>query len=302
MIQRILVPTDGSPLSERALPLAEVVASAQNSEVFLVQVVPPPVWATDGGGYGAYEPISPELYQQVIDALDESARANLDELSRRLQHYATPIRTQAELLHGSPLAALLDYERQVGPGLMILATHGRTGLARFARGSVADCMVREGVAPVLMARSFGREALSLQRALVPLDGSPLAEEALPMVETLAGKPLQRARLLRVVERPDEEFAARTYLDEVAARLLASGLDVEVDVRTGDPGASITETANSVDLVVMATHGRGGLNRLRHGSVAERTLRDTPAPLLLVRAGTRTSMPGANAGRETTPVG
>jgi nucleotide-binding universal stress UspA family protein len=286
LIERILFPTDGSELSERAVPLLETVAAAQGAEVYLVQVVSPPVWATmDGGvGYGVSDGISPELYQEVLDELESEAKQNLDRLTQQLQAHVPPIRSRSQVFRGSPYGALLDYEADTQPGLVVMATHGRTGLARFARGSVADCMVREGTAPVLMARSFGREVAAFDEALVPLDGSAVAEAALGMVETLAKKPLQRVRLLDVVEDASETDEGTAYLRRIAARLEGAGLAVTPMVQTGVPGEVIADVAETTDVVIMATHGRSGWNRLRHGSVAEKALRDSPGPLLLVRAG------------------
>jgi nucleotide-binding universal stress UspA family protein len=284
MIERILFPTDGSELSDRALPALEQVASAQNAEVHLVQVVSPPVWTAMGGGeYGTYDAVSPELYEQIMNELDEQARRNMGRIEQRLQAHQPPISSRSELFHGSTYAALLDEEAQVRPGLVVMATHGRTGLDRFVRGSVADAMVREGTSPVLMVPSFGSEASTLRRALVPLDGSAVAEQALSMVETLAQKPLQGVHLLDVVDDVAETDQATAYLKTIAPRLEAAGLTVTAEVRTGAPGDVIPEAAKLSDLVIMATHGRGGLNRLRHGSVAEQTLRDVTVPLLLVRA-------------------
>jgi nucleotide-binding universal stress UspA family protein len=284
MIERILLPTDGSPLSERAFPVAELIASAQGAEIYAVEVVSPPMWMVDGGGYAGYEgSLSPELYQQLLDELDARAQQDLDHVAQRLQAYSTPIGTHTELLQGSPYGALLDYEQKVKPDLVIMATHGRTGLERFARGSVADCMLREGTTPVLMVRSFEPPVSTLERVLVPLDGSQLAEQALPMVEMLARKPVQAVRLLRVMDSMDDEAGAIVSLRPAASRLEAAGVKVELDVQVGEPGEAIAAVAKDADLIIMATHGSGGWNRFRHGSVAEQTLRETTVPLLLVRA-------------------
>jgi nucleotide-binding universal stress UspA family protein len=283
MIERILFATDGSPLSDRALPVLEQIAAAQDAEVHLVQVVSAPVWMAMGGGeYGSYDAVSPELYERVIEEVDAQARQNLDRILRRLQAHEPPIRSKVGLFHGSPYATLLDQEQEVRPGLVVMATHGRTGLDRFVRGSVADAVVREGTAPVLLVPSFGRDVPAFEKALAPLDGSALAEQSLDMVEALAQKPLRSVRLLRVADNQTDVVEATAYLAGVAARLEPTGLSVTTEVRIGSPGDVIPEAAKDADLVIMATHGRGGLNRLRHGSVAEETLRNSPVPILLVR--------------------
>lgn len=139
--------------------------------------------------------------------------------------------------------------------------------------------------------------------LVPLDGSPLAEQILPHVKALAevgSKP--RITLLRAVPReypdivegettnevvnPMERLLAegRAYLDRVASPLRSEGLDVKTEVVVRQPADAIVEFANRehVDLVAMATHGRGGLGRWVFGSVTQKIMHLTPAPMLVVR--------------------
>jgi nucleotide-binding universal stress UspA family protein len=116
-----------------------------------------------------------------------------------------------------------------------------------------------------------------------LDGSGVSEEALPIIEALAGHPLQSVRLFRAVREPRDQGPAETYLNGVARRFDAAGLQTEVLVEAGDPAALVERAARGTDVVVLSTHGRGGFDRLRHGSVAERVVREVPMPVLLVRA-------------------
>jgi nucleotide-binding universal stress UspA family protein len=277
MMKSILVPTDGSPLSERALPLALELAEAQQAELHLVQGVEYLPWL-DVGPDGF---VDAAVYQQVMDALDAQAQQNLQALAEHAASRGVPVMTA--IFHGSPGAGLLDYEAQTHPELVVMATHGRTGLARFARGSVADMVVREGIAPVLLVRPFGPQPTTTQRAVVPLDGSALAERALPIVASLAGRPLQSVVLVRAVQDSDERLVEATCLSVIANRIHAMGLAVELDLPLRPPGEAIVRAAAEADLVIMATHGRGGLDRLRHGSVAEQVLREGSTPVLLVRA-------------------
>lgn len=145
------------------------------------------------------------------------------------------------------------------------------------------------------------------RIMVPLDGSPAAEQILPHVESLAERlgstvillyasaPLEEEAALTgeadagVVVDPralvdEEQGAASEYLEHVAGRMASKGLAVERVQQVGDAAAVIVEQAHrtGTDLVAMTTHGRGGLGRLIFGSLAESVLRDLPCPLLLVR--------------------
>jgi nucleotide-binding universal stress UspA family protein len=277
MLKRILLPSDGSELSERALGISETLARAQGAELVVVRVVDPLVWAA----MSANEDVGPDLYQQVADAMEEDARRGLEQLLARFKGQDISARTV--LLHGRAAFELLDCEEREMPDLVAIATHGRTGLSRFAMGSVADRLVREGLSPVLVVRSFSPDASRTDRLLVPLDGSAVAEQALTMVETLAGKPFRWIKLLRVVDSEAEIASVNAYLAPIAVRMAMAGLEVIPEVRIGDPARVIEAVAQSVDLVVLATHGRGGFDRFRHGSVAERATRHLTVPVLLVRA-------------------
>jgi nucleotide-binding universal stress UspA family protein len=141
------------------------------------------------------------------------------------------------------------------------------------------------------------EFMKLDTILVPLDGSLLAEAALPKAVELAEISEARLLLLRAAEAhmPYADLTeaqvkvvreAEEYLARVADRLGASGLKkVETSVWYGPAAYSIVEAARlrEVDLIVMTTHGRSGLGRLILGSVAESVLRGTTTPILLIRA-------------------
>jgi nucleotide-binding universal stress UspA family protein len=128
----------------------------------------------------------------------------------------------------------------------------------------------------------------MELALVPLDGSRRNEAALAMVESLAGAPIRGVRLLRILAEGEREPAVYEYLRSIAKRLQARGLVVTADVQAGDPAEAIREAAKQVDLVIIATHGRSGLDRLWHGSVAEEVTRQVQTPVLLVRAASELS--------------
>ena len=278
MLSRILVPTDSSPDSERAFPLAERLATLHDAEVLVAQAVQYPVITED------YQLNSPETWQQITDILTQSADANLNAVAGRFAEQG--IRVQKFLVYGSPASNLLDIERDEAVDVVVMATHGRTGLARFALGSVADRVVREGTAPVLLVRAeVDPIDTAMSRVLLLLDGSELAEQALPIVEGLAGKPITSVRLLRGIDREEDRQAALLYLQGVADRLGGAGVSCEIVVDVGDPSRLYRGAAQGLDLIVLCTHGRGGFDRLRHGSVAEEVVRGSDLPVLLIRART-----------------
>ena len=277
MLQRIVMPTDGSIESEKPLSVATQLARAQDAELTLLRVVEE-LHYHDAEGSAA---VSAEIYEEVIRGQQQDAIRSLDRIEQRL--LGEGVRVTSEVRRGNAVSELFDYLASNKPDLVVMATHGRTGLARFAMGSVTDRMVREGSAPVLVTRMGTEPSSRLDRALVMLDGSGVAEEVLPLVTALAGKPLQHLTLYRVVADPGDRSAAATYLEGAATHLAATGITVETKIDLGDPRANIERAAEDVDLVILCTHGRSGLDRLRHGSIAEHVMHTVDAPALLVRA-------------------
>src|SRR6266567_6435343 len=244
MIRRILIPTDGSPASELAMPIAERLARAQGAEVLLLQVIRYPV-VYDGFGVG------PDVYQMMLDASKDQAEANLGRLEAQFRDQG--VRTKSLLLRGSPAACLLDVERDEEVDMVVMSTHGRTGLARFALGSVADRIVREGARPVITVPPTTSPS-NLDSALLMLDGSDVAEEAVAVLEDLAIRPIKSIKLFRAVDDTSERTAARTYLEGASYRLAAAGFQTEIAVHLGDPISLVRRAAEDMDLVVLCTHG------------------------------------------------
>jgi nucleotide-binding universal stress UspA family protein len=154
--------------------------------------------------------------------------------------------------------------------------------------------------------------VEFQKILVPLDGSPLAEAALPLALSLAQRYQSRLLLitasdvltasqyvthpeaLQLLQRVRDEtlLGANDYLQDKQRELRKEGVDVQILVTEGEPAAVILEAAaeQDVDLIVMSSHGRGGLARWSFGSVSDRVLRHSPCPVLVVRQGAKTPEP------------
>jgi nucleotide-binding universal stress UspA family protein len=289
MLKTILVPLDGSPLAERALTYAAVLARRSEASIVLVEAV------------RAHTVPGVDPSDAQIEVTNH-AEAYLTAAAGRLT--ADGITTESHVYYNSPVHAILDAAARQRADLIVMSTHGRGGLSRMLYGSVADQILRRATVPVLLVPSIVEHAWPAEgplSLLVPLDGSDLATEALKSAELLTESFGSRLTLLRVVQPvphplsgdgyayvpfdEDAEVAeAKRYLDEQAARLAEAGVRVNADVAVGDPARAIGEIAREqdVDVVVMATHGHGGLSRLILGSVATATLRHTTAPLLLVR--------------------
>jgi nucleotide-binding universal stress UspA family protein len=190
-------------------------------------------------------------------------------------------------------------------GLIVMASHARDGLVRWLTGSVADEVVRNSSVPVLVVRaedSAWSPGEGSARVVVGLDGSELAEAGLEAAADLADAAGAELLLVRVVQPPDyvakthapvaaaavireDIAAAEAYLHDIAAMQKELGRLVATRVVLGaSPAFSLSRVANEegVDVMAVATHGRGGLTRFALGSVATSLLHDSPVPLLVVR--------------------
>ena len=282
MVGSILVPLDGSPLGERALPAATALARAAGARLVLVHAVD-----DISPGWPDVETPQPWLDNDVQSYLDAVADS----------HEKTGLNVTTALPHQRAAEGILSELSHFKADLIVMTTHGRSGLGRWIYGSVAEAVLAHSPVPVLLVRADAHRALTLAdmpslRALVALDGSAFAEVALPsaaeVVRLLGGALV----LLRAVDPlpaadglPEKEIAeARAYLDQQATRLAAPDLQVRTVVRVGHAVETILEESRApgVGLVVMSTHGRTGLGRLMFGSVAMQVLRRGGHPVLVVR--------------------
>ncbi len=292
MTKKILVPLDGSPLSERAIAYAESVAQRWQSELVLlrsVETVPSAAL------------MMAEAAGEFSSDVEVYLRKHADEIN------AHGLKAITRIAYGTPADGIIQTAKDEQVDLILMATHGRTGLGRLVFGSVAEAVLRHTPVPLLLVRSWDESAAPAAisghpHVLVPLDGSAFAEQALPtaanMAMALGGKlillhsvsPFESAAIpaFTTLEPPQEQAdhlaIAKHYLQDLVVRGVTSGCQVEFDVRLDVPTLAIAEAArdHNAALVVMATHGRGALGRMVLGSVADATLKHTRVPLLLVR--------------------
>ncbi|MGI9145670.1 MAG: universal stress protein [Chloroflexota bacterium] len=299
MFRKLLVPLDGSDSAERARPYAVRLGRAGGGGITLVQVAPPPPsMSVEGVDWAQYQGQAVEDAERYLAAVAETLRDQV------------PVETVV-VPNGNPAAQILDQVRYLQADGVVMATHGRTGLAHALYGSVAETVLAESGVPVFLVHA--RPGKPVQRPfdpragrlLVPLDESVFAEAALDLAFDFLG-PDGELVLVTVVRPPDHVLrddqgralafldqqteahmrAGRCYLEDVGRRLRQKDPDirVSVDVRMDEPSTGIIAAAAErvTDLVIMATHGRTGLRRVAVGSVAGDVLRKASAPLLLVR--------------------
>ena len=290
MYHTILVPLDGSTLAESALPFAQALAKATGARLLLVQAVTP-------GNGGA--PISGEERAKAMSDA-EAYLAGLFPGPSEDPHVVTAA------YFDDAAETIMDESHLRRSDLIVMATHGRSALARTIYGSVAERVFQQVDVPVLFVppdSEFTWSRSGRRKILVPLDGSELAEEALVPASDMAAALDAELLLLRVagplgyvrvegypdlpagqLVEVDHRNEAESYLEAIATDLRGDGATVTTRVELGDPAPTIVSVAEDedADVIAMATHGRTGLARLLMGSVATRTIETAKKPVLLVR--------------------
>jgi len=279
LLEKILVPLDGSELADRILSQVKRLLVRHDGEVMLVRAIPPKALETE----------------KVPGQELEVVRRHLDRVEGALREHGANARS--EVLVGEPADRINTFALEYKPSLIAMSTHGRTGFARWARGSVAERVLRSTPFPLLLANPFGLAdpaELRFQRILVPLDGSETSAEILPIVKDLAKLYESEVILHMAVEIPWVEpvIYPLTVSSEDAQLLLEPfrerlpGVRVQTASSLGSPSAAIVDVAEheKVDLIAMTTHGRTGASRWAFGSVAEQVVRHCPCPLLVKRTG------------------
>lgn len=285
MYERILVPLDGSELAEGALPYAEAIARRSGSEVLLFTVCTP------------------------YDCLERPLKAYLDK--KRDQFTSSGVRASSLIATGDVATEILDSAENNAVSLIIVSTHGHSGVSRWALGNVANKVLRSSRIPTLLIRAGEGQtapaAESLQDILVPLDGSSFAEAIMPYAGTLAQRMDGNVVLLRIVEpvklprldsyghwldlekyekdlQAEAESEAGRYLNEKESALRQTGVRVTSISLLGDPAQTILEYAEArpAGLTALSTHGFSGITRWAYGSVASRIIEGSSRPVLVVR--------------------
>ncbi len=299
MYKKMLVPLDGSELAELVFSYAKELAGRLGVEVILLNV---------------YSPQEQGLIPMRRAYIERAAEITMQQ-SERVQLSEGTVEARGELAMGNPAEEILRFADKNGIDFILMATHGRSGINRWAMGSVAYRVLRASKVPVWLVRAGVSEKiihdkLPIRKILVPLDGSKLAELVLPHVETLAkqwGTELVDVVLLRVCGPPvissdyppamplsweehvEQEtvkckLVAGSYLAEVEKRLKDAGLKVRSEVLLGKSADEIVDYAdkNHFSLTVMVIYARSGISRWAYGSVTEKVMLGVSTPVFLVR--------------------
>ncbi|MFA4836723.1 MAG: universal stress protein [Dehalococcoidia bacterium] len=292
MYERVLVPLDGSELAEIALLHAARLAGKRGAEIRLIYVSK------------SHEAQNSQMQQAYLKRI-------VEEVKRGAEKYiegpaAKAINVESIVLPGDPAEEIVEYADKEDIGLIIMATLGRSGLKRWALGSVADRVVRATKRPVALIRANTPHPVwdDKGKVIICLDGSRASEAIIPYVEGFASNIDTELILFEVLEMGhyqvtsggydyvshaedqlgSDRAAAEDYLSRIGAGIKQKGITVKTEVRFGHTAEEIIKFAEeiSADVVAMSTHGRSGIARWALGSVADRVLRRGTKPLLLVR--------------------
>jgi nucleotide-binding universal stress UspA family protein len=296
MFTHLLVPLDGSKMAESVLPAVAYLARTLNARVTLVHVV-------------EHKPPS-EVHGEHHIGNPEEAGFYLAGVSHR------PVLSGISVKHHVHTSAVEDVARSIyehvgelGTDLVVMCSHGRSGLRDIVVGNIAQQVIREGITPVLLIQppeDDGELQFVCHRFLVPLDEHPEHERSLTVVKslaracgasihllevvptygTLSGPWTTTSRLLpgttsRMLDMSLTE--AQEYLDQHRLELESGGLTVTVDIYRGDPANMIAQAAKELemDLIVLGTHGKAGTEAFWAGSVASKVCRSCRIPMLLI---------------------
>jgi nucleotide-binding universal stress UspA family protein len=294
MYQQILVPVDFSEHASSALGHAALMARLTGGQLELVHVVEQAV-LSHPSFWSAEPALADELHSQALGTARELIDRFIQEQSSTLGPGVS-----GRVVSGSVPGALVDYASESGAGLIVVSTHGRTGFARWLMGSVSERLLRVAPCSVLVVRG-GRpgKAPEIRRILCAVDLSEHSRRALEVAAQLAhglGASLEALHAWAVPFHVDAGASRDGLLDRmrdnahaeldafIARASLPSGVELSTSVVSGPPTAAITEhvASSHPDLLVLGTHGYGGVKRMVLGSVAEALARYSSCATLVVR--------------------
>lgn len=287
MWKKILVPLDGSDLAELALPYAEELATAFKSELILLY--------------------AGEASEQEYLHMHELYLEKMAVQTKKIIGRVSPV-----VVSGKPAEAIVKYTEKNDIRLIVMASHGSSGIIPWAKGGVASKVIEGIGVPLLLIKETKRrktkEKHLISRILLPLDGSEAGEAAITRVKELKSRLEAEVILLEVVPLgrhirtiggidhilyPESEIEtfkaeAREYLDKVYKRLQRGKGELKVEIRTGQLAKEILSYAKEkrVSLIAIASHGHSGMTKWVFGSTAQKVIEDSPIPVLVVK-----SLPG-----------
>jgi nucleotide-binding universal stress UspA family protein len=301
MFDSILVPLDGSLLAECVLPHTAAIARAFDAKAILLRVLD-----KNQGRESA----------QLFDLLNwqitkTEAKLYLEKVASRLKK--SGLQTKEFVLEGLVAESIAEYAQSHRMKLIILSSHGHTGLSQWGISSITQKIIFSAPTSVLIIRAHQPELNELElkekpygQILVPLDGSWRAENVLPMVTMLARHHESKIHIVHVVKTPemarhmplvreDVELSNRIvarnreeairYLDQMRSHSPLAGIDVKTHLLTSDNAAAALHELvdrEHIDMVALSAHGYSGNNQWPYGSMVNNFILYSKVPLLIVQ--------------------
>jgi len=290
MFSRILVPLDGSSLAELALPYAEELAEAFDSEITLIDVTEPE------------ESEYLRMHQLYIEEMADRVRSHMK--------MGTGVKVKPVSTVGEPAQEIIDYAEENNISLITMTTHARSGIMPWTMGSIANKVLQRISMSVLLIRAKTPDlkvskGSMFNKILIALDGSETSEAVLPYARELAEKLRSEVVLLQVVtpgqhthtiggldyitftDQQIESMKAqsRQYLEKKSKELTGITATIKCEVKTGDAAREIIKFAEETNtrLVAVSAHGRSGIKQWILGSVSHKIIQAGNTPTLLVKA-------------------
>ncbi len=296
MFKHLLVPLDGSPLAETALPVAAYLAQTLHANVTLLHLVE------------QHPPTEVHHERHLTNAAE--ANAYLDDIKRRAFPQDVFVECHVHTAEITDVSrSIVEHTGELSRDLIVISTHGRGGPRRWLYGSIAQQVIAQGQTPVLLIppAPAARSSFQCQRIVVPLDGNAEHEQGLRMAIDLAQACRAAVHLVLVVPTLDrltgekaatgkltplatsvmldmQQENANEYLINQLTQLKAIGVTLTAEVARGEPATAVVEAAKrtNADLIALGTHGKTGLDAFWSGSLTPKISDQSPAPILLVR--------------------
>jgi nucleotide-binding universal stress UspA family protein len=302
MFDPILVPLDGSQLAECVLPHSVAIAGSFDAEITLLRMLEK---NQTGAPAQLFDLLNWQIGKTKATLYLEKTRSRLEEAR---------IRARATVLEGLVAEGITEYAKNQGMQLIILSSHGHTGLSKWGISSTAQKIILSAPTSVLIVRAYQRDIKAgtlsdipaYRRILVPLDGSQRAENVLPIITQLAHFHKSQIHLVHVVQTPEmarqmppvredidlsnrvvarnQEEAGR-YLEQMKARSTLEGITVETHLLTSDNAAvALHQVAEQqhIDMVALSAHGYSGNQQWPYGGMVNNFILYGKVPLLIVQ--------------------
>lgn len=300
MYKKVVIPLDGSQLSEAILPYARVLAKSLKIPVDLLRVIEREVIEVA---------VNPKRNYFIDDAEADLRSSCNDYLAGVAASFVETPGVNCVTSVGDPAEVIVETASADPDALLAMSTHGRSGVQRWYLGSVAEKVLHASTNPMLVAKGTAEQKshdgeATIKRIIVPLDGSFLAELALPHATVLAKALHAELDMVSVYTSHTNAYyaeglipnfdenrdamreEAKNYLDVKAEQLSTQGVgNASCIIETGDAGARIIELAQQTpnSLVTMCSHGRSGIGRWVLGGTTDRVVRYSGDPVLVIRA-------------------